>query len=426
VDRGGGGAKAKTKTDDLWDTVVIGGGPAGMMAAGRAAERGRSVLLLEKNPTLGKKLLITGGGRCNVTNNKPEIHTILTEYKNNNKFLFSAFSQFNVEDTLNFFNQRGMATKVEAEGRVFPASNKAQSVWDVLVRYIKDGGVQIQTSAAVTGLFLDIATKCISIRLNDKTEIKAKSCIIATGGTSRPETGSTGEGFMWLKKIGHTIIDNNFALVPIALKDAWAKRLGGVTLADIKLTTFQNGEKQEVHKGKLLFTHFGISGPTVLNMSKEIGELLQYGEVIITLDLLPKLDHGALKQELQTLLIAESNKKLKNTLGKLIPSALVAAILELADINGETANHSVRRENRIKLVALIKAIPLNVKSLLGADKAVVSSGGVAPEEVNFKTMQSRLVPNLYIIGDVLNIDRPSGGYSLQLCWTTGFVAGSSS
>ena len=417
--------KAKTKTDNLWDVVVIGGGPAGMMAAGRAAERGRSVLLLEKNPILGKKLLITGGGRCNVTNNKPEIRTMLEKYEGNDKFLFSAFSQFDVEDTLNFFNQRGMATKEEAEGRVFPVSNKAQSVWDVLVRYMKEGGVQIQTSAAVTSLSLDIATRHIRIQLKDKTEIKAQSCIVATGGTSRPETGSTGEGFMWLKKIGHTIIDNNFALVPIALKDAWAKQIGGVTLTDIKLTTFQNGEKQEVHKGKLLFTHFGISGPTVLNMSKEIGELVQYGDVMIALDLFPKLDHGALKQKLQTLLTAESNKKLKNTLSRLIPSALVWPILELADINGETANHSVRREDRIKLVALIKAIPLNVKGLLGADKAVVSSGGVAPEEVNFKTMQSRLVPNLYIIGDALNIDRPSGGYSLQLCWTTGFVAGSS-
>ncbi len=418
--------KAEIRTDHLWDVVVIGGGPAGMMAAGRAAERGRSVLLLEKNPILGKKLLITGGGRCNVTNNKPEIRTMLEKFEGNDKFLFSAFSQFDVEDTLKFFNQRGMATQEEAEGRVFPVSNKAQSVWDVLVRYMKEGGVQIQTSAAVSSLSLDIATRHIRIQLKDKTEIKAQSCIVATGGTSRPETGSTGEGFMWLKKIGHTMIDNNFALVPIALKDAWAKQIGGVTLTDIKLTTFQNGEKQEVHKGKLLFTHFGISGPTVLNMSKEIGELVQYGEVMIALDLFPKLDHGALKQKLQTLLIAESNKKFKNTLSQLIPSALVSAILELANINGETANHSVRREDRIKLVSLMKAIPLNVKGLLGADKAVVSSGGVAPEEVNFKTMQSRLVPNLYIIGDVLNVDRPSGGYSLQLCWTTGFVAGSSS
>ncbi len=411
--------------EKIWDVVVIGGGPAGMMAAGRAAELGRSVLLLEKNHTLGKKLLITGGGRCNVTNNKPNTRAMLAKYKGNTKFLFSAFSQFGVEETLEFFNSRGMATKEEAEGRVFPVSNKAQSVWDVLVSYMKEGKVQIQTNSAAAGFSFVKAKNYFSIRLQDKTELFAQACIVATGGTARPETGSTGEAFRWLKKIGHTIVENNFALVPVALKDAWVKKIGGVTLKDIKLTTFLNGQRQDVQIGKLLFTHFGISGPTVLNMSKDIGDLLQQGEVVVALDLFPKLDHDALKQELQTLLVAESNKKLKNTLSKLIPSALVTVLFELSDIDGDTANHSVRHEERVKLVSLIKNIPLNVKSLLGKEKAVVSSGGVTPTEVDFKTMQSRLVPGLYIIGDVLNINRPSGGYSLQLSWTTGFVAGSS-
>lgn len=418
--------KTTIKADTLWDVAVIGGGASGMMAAGRAAELGRRVLLLEKNPTLGKKLLITGGGRCNVTNNKPEIRTMLGKYKGNDQFLFSAFSQFSVQDALDFFNTRGMPTKEEAEGRVFPVSNKAQSVWDVLVKYMKEGDVQVQTNAAVGGFSIDVEAQHIRIRVKGKIDVIAKSCIIATGGTSRPETGSTGQGFTWLKKIGHTIIENDFALVPIALTDLWAKNLGGVTLKDIKLTTFQNGQKQETYKGKLLFTHFGISGPTVLNMSKQVGELLSYGEVMIMLDVFPKLDHKELKGELQTLLIAESNKKLKNTLRKLIPASLVSAVLALAAVDGETVNNSVRREDRIKLVALLKEIPLHVKGLLGSDKAVVSSGGVSLKEVDFKTMQSRLVPNLYLIGDILNIDRPSGGYSLQLCWTTGYVAGSHS
>ena len=412
------------KLKKLYDVVVIGGGPAGMIAAGGAGELHRSVLLLEKNPTLGKKLLITGGGRCNVTNNRPEVRTMLAKYKESDKFLFSAFSQFGVKETLEFFNKRGMATKEENEGRIFPVSDKAKSVWGVLARYMKEGGVEIQTGAEVIALLVDKYDKSVIIKLKDKREIIAKSCILATGGTSRPETGSTGEGFKWLKKLGHKIIEDNVALVPVALKDAWAKKLSGLTLRDIKLTTFQNGEKQEADKGKLLFTHFGISGPTVLNMSKGIGELIKYGEVIIELDLFPKLDHGALKKKLQELLVSESNKKLKNTLSKLIPSALVGATLELSNVGGETANHSVRSWDRVKLAMLMKSIPLNVKGLLGKDKAVVSSGGVALEEINFKTMQSRIVPNLYIVGDVLNIDRPSGGYSLQLCWTTGFVAGS--
>jgi len=211
--------------------------------------------------------------------------------------------------------------------------------------------------------------------------------------------------------------------VPIAIKDAWVKKLAGVTLSDIKLTTFQNRHKQEAYKGKLLFTHVGISGPTVLHMSKEVGELLKYGEVTIALDLFPGVDHTILKSQLQALLIAEINKKIKNVLGKLVPSSLVPVLLRLAAIENETPNHSVRSESRKKLVILFKHTPLSVEKLLGADKAIVSSGGVNLKEVNFKTMESRLVPRLYLVGDMLNIDRPSGGYSLQLCWTTGFVAG---
>lgn len=411
------------KKDTLWDVVVIGGGPAGMMAAGRAAERGRRVLLLEKNPTLGKKLLITGGGRCNVTNHKPSLRTLLSAYKKNARFLHSAFAQFNVEDTLEFFHTHGMATKEEAEGRVFPVSNKAQSVWDVLVGYMKENGVYIQTHAAVAGITVDADRKQFVIRVKNGEAIQTRSCIVATGGVSRPETGSTGEGFAWLEKLGHTIVQNDFALVPLALKDAWTKKLSGVTLKDIKLTTFRNNEKQSSQKGKLLFTHVGISGPTVLNMSRDIGEYIKYGEVTIALDLFPKKDHAALKQELQALLVSMSNKKMKNTLNRMVPAALAGAILDLAHIDGETPNHSVASEDRKKLVMLLKAIPLHVKGLLGADKAVVSSGGVVLTEVDFKTLQSRIVPNLYVVGDVLNIDRPSGGYSLQLCWTTGFVAG---
>jgi predicted Rossmann fold flavoprotein len=414
----------KSNKDNILDVVVVGGGPAGMMAAGRAAELGRSVLLLEKNPKLGKKLLISGGGRCNLTNNKQNIHTLADQYKGSKKFLMSAFSQFDVPKTIEFFSSFGMKTKEEAEGRIFPVSNKSQSVLDVLIKYMNNNGVKIKTNSVVSNLFLDENKEYINIQLKDEKLLLARSCIIATGGISHPETGSTGEGFLWLEKIGHKIVKNNFALVPIALKDSWPKKLSGVTLNDIKLTIFQDEKKYYVKKGKILFTHFGISGPMVLNMSKDIGELLNSGEVTIVLDLFPNLDSGALKQNLQNLLVAESNKKLKNTLSKLIPSAFVPVILRMVLIDGETANHSIRHEDRIKLVKYMKEIPMHVEGLLGADKAIVSSGGVALEEINLKTMQSRVVKQLYIIGDALNINRPSGGYSLQLCWTTGFVAGS--
>ncbi|MFA5131944.1 MAG: NAD(P)/FAD-dependent oxidoreductase [Candidatus Paceibacterota bacterium] len=411
----------------IWDVVVIGGGPAGMMAAGRAAERGKSVLLVEKNPALGKKLLITGGGRCNVTNNKPDNRAMLAKYKGNDQFLFSAFSQWNVESTLSFFNSRGMATKEENEGRIFPVSNSSQSVFDVLYNYMQKGGVVIHKSTNVRGIDIEKHTGDIVINTASGNSIRAKACVLATGGTSRPETGSTGEGFQWLKKLHHTIVENDVALVPIALRDEWVKKISGVTLTDIKLTTFQHHEdksvKQESYKGKLLFTHTGISGPTVLNMSKDVGELLKYGEVTLALDLFPAKDEGKLRQELQTILVEDSNKKLKNVLAQLVPAALQSVLLEISGIDGETFCHSVRSEDRATLAKVLKAVPLHVKGLLGKEKAIVSSGGVALTEVDFKTMQSRVVPNLYLVGDVLNIDRPSGGYSLQLCWTTGFVAG---
>lgn len=407
-----------------YDVVVIGGGPAGMMAAGRAGQLGRSVLLLEKNPTLGKKLLLTGGGRCNLTNRKLLTTKIFIEkYKKSSKFLFSTFAQFGVEETINLFSRLGMDTKEEEEGRVFPISDSAVSVLSTLVRYMREGKVEVRTNAGVSGIFTNEDAKLFRIKLKNGEEVIAKSCILATGGVSRPETGSTGEGFLWLRKTGHKVIDNDMALVPVALKDAWVKKISGVTLENIKLTVFQNGKKQKAQKGKVLFTHFGISGPTILNMSKEIGELLEDGEVEVMLDLFPGIEHAELKKKLQELLISESNKKLKNTLAQLIPLSLVSAILDISGINGEAINRDVSHDDRVKLVTLTKAIPLHVKGLLGANKAIISSGGVDLREVNFKTMESRIVPNLYLTGDVLNIDRPSGGYSLQLCWTTGYVAG---
>ncbi len=407
---------------EIYDVAVIGGGPAGMMASGKAGSSGAKVILLEKNESLGVKLLITGGGRCNVTNAELDVRKFLKKYKDSDKFLFSAFSQFSVKDTLEFFNSRGMATKVEAENRVFPISDSAQSVWDVLMEYLKKSGVEIKTRANVIG-FEKENNKITAINLKNKSKIYAKKIILATGCKSRPETGSTGEGFDWLKNLGHNIIASNEALVPISLKDKWIKNLSGVTLQNIKLTTFQNNQKQESHKGKLLFTHFGISGPTVLNMSKDIGELLKYGEVEIRLDLLPHLDHGMMNSKLQELFKLDDKKKIKNSLNSLIPSALVNIVLTLSNIDENKTNNSITREERLKLIEIIKNIPMQVDSLLGSDKAIVSSGGVDLTEVDFRTMQSKIIENLYLVGDVLNIDRPSGGYSLQLCWTTGYVAG---
>ncbi len=398
-----------------------------MIAAGRVAELGAKVILIEKNESLGKKLLITGGGRCNLTNAEFDTRKFLAKFKNNGKFLFSAFSQFGVKETLEFFHKLEVETKVENELRVFPVSNNTQTVFDALLKYIKKHKVEIILNSPVVDILLskEDKRKISGIKLKNGKEILARKVIIATGGTSRPETGSTGDGFAWLKKIGHTIIEPTPSLVPIEAKDEWVKKLAGLSLADVKITTFQNGVKQETSKGKIIFTHFGLSGPAILNMSKNIGEILKYGEAVISLDLFPSENHGALNLKLQELFKEQQNKKFKNSVSMLIPSTLVSAIVEFSKINPDTKCNSITREERLALVDTLKNIPIRVDKLLGAEKAVVSSGGVSLDEVDFKTMASRLFPNLYLVGDILNIDRPSGGYSLQLCWTTGFVAGNS-
>lgn len=393
-----------------------------MMSAGTAAKNGARVLLLEKNESLGKKLLITGGGRCNLTNNEPDTRKFLSKFKDSGKFLFSAFSQFSVKETLDFFHRFEMSTKEETLGRVFPLSNSSQSVWDTLLKYLKQNKVTVKSNSPVAG-FNKKDNQIISIVLKDKSVLQAKSFILATGGMSRPETGSTGDGFKWLKDIGHTVTEPTASLVPVKIKDEWVKRLQGVSLTDVKITVLQNDEKQSTKKGKILFTHFGLSGPTVLNFSNEIGELLKYGEVFLSLDILPSLDHGQLNQKLQDIFKEKSNKKFKNTLDSLLPSALAPIIVELSKIDGDKQSNSVTREERLSLVDLLKNIKVEVEELLGVEKAIITSGGVSLDEVDFKTMQSRLYPNLYLVGDILNIDRPSGGYSLQLCWTSGFVAG---
>lgn len=411
--------------DKLWDVVVIGGGPSGMMAAGVAAETGSKVLLIEKNETLGKKLLITGGGRCNVTNSEFDDRKLLQKFKDNGKFLFSAFSEWSVKETLDFFHLRGMETKVENELRTFPVSNSAQSVWNVLVDYLKKQNVTILSNSPVVEIVQE-NNKLTGVKLKNKKIILAKSIVLATGGISRPETGSTGDGYEWLKRIGHTVVLPTPSLVPVATKDKWVKRVAGVSLSNIKVTLFQNNEKQLVVKpAKILFTHVGLSGPSILNLSKDIGDLLKYGEVIISLDLFSTLDHGMLNTKLQELFKEHDKKKFRNALSSLVPPALAPIIVELSKIDPEKQCNSVTREERLKLVELLKGVKLEVKKLLGVEKAIIASGGVSLEEVDFKTMRSRLFPNLYLVGDILDIDRPSGGYSLQICWTTGFVAGKS-
>lgn len=409
-----------------WDVAIIGGGAAGMMAAGRAAELGAKVVLIEKNPTLGKKLLITGGGRCNITNAEPDVRTLLSKFKSQgqpaDQFLFSPFSRHGVLDSISFFNDRCLPTKVEARGRVFPVTDSAQSVWDVLFEYIRQGNVQVISGTSVTGITQE-SGRISYITLANEQKIYAKAYILATGGLSRPETGSTGDGFAWLEKLGHTVAKPDPSLVPLTLKDSWVPSVAGVSLPDITLSLIEDGKKVSKQSGGMLFTHKGISGPAALNLSKEIGERLPYGPVVLNLDLLPKQSLETLDTLLQETIGTYPNRKIQNVLGNPIPGALVGVVLEQAGVGGDTPANAVTRTQRIALGKVMKNLPLNVKGRLGFEKAVIASGGVALSEVDTRTMRSRIIENLYIVGDLLNIDRPSGGYSLQLCWTTGMVAG---
>ncbi len=407
-----------------YDVIVVGGGAAGMMAAGRAAELGGTVLLIEKNNKLGKKLLITGGGRCNITNAEFDDKKLVARYGNKGKSLYGSFARFGVEDTLQFFNSRGLPTKIEAEQRAFPVSNKAEDVWKVLVANMKTYGVQVLPNSPVSAI-LHKGEKITGVRTSQGI-ITAKNYIIATGGKSRPETGSTGEGYDWMRTIGHFVEESDPALVPVTVADQWVKKLSGVSFSNAKLTIFQDNKKQESRSGKILLTHFGISGPLVLNMSKNIAELYKYAPVNLELDLYPDMDIVALDKFLIESLGKSLNKQIKNNLGGIVPPKMIDTILTMTGISPDTEGNSLTREQRQKITRLIKALPMSVSGFLGVEKAIVTSGGVSLKEIDFKTMQSKLFSNLYLAGDILNFYRPSGGFSLQICWTTGFLAGENS
>ena len=414
---------------ERYDVCVIGGGPAGMMAAGRAAELGASVILIEKNEGLGKKLLVTGGGRCNVTNDTPDVRAFLAKLKGKGKFLFSAFAQHAVADSLDFFHKAGMETKVENEGRVFPVSDSARSVYDVLLAYMKRHRFEVATGVSAKGFHVrDGQIVGLNISGVGAQTVVADSYVMATGGTSAPETGSTGEGFRWLAAAGHTIVEPDAALVPIKIAEKWVRDLSGVSNQNARLSIYENGKRASSAVGRMVFAHFGISGPLVLNFSKEVREALQYAQpgdrIELSLDIMPDLDPAALDQKVLAAFKDNQNKKLKNALKDLVAPATAPTVIKLAKLDAEKEVNLVTREQRLGLVKLLKDMRMTPTGFLGKEKAIVASGGVKLEEVDFRTMQSRLVSNLYLVGDVLDIERPSGGYSLQLCWTTGWVAGS--
>lgn len=406
-----------------YDVLVVGGGPAGMMAATVAAEAGKRVLMLEKNSSLGKKLNISGGGRCNITNAEYDSRVLLTNYAQAAKFLYSPFDQFGVKDTFAFFENRDLPLKIEDRLRAFPVSDKASDVTAAFTKALKRGRVEIVFNCGVTSL----NRKDNQIRSVSTTqgEFEAESYILATGGLSRPETGSTGAGFGWLKSLGHSVRQPSPSIVPLATKEKWVERLAGKSVEG-RVTFLLDGQRQFKTEGRILFTHFGVSGPTILNSAARVGDLLQSGSVTAEIDLFPGLDTGTCDRQLVELLELNKNKALKTVLKEWLPGGLwQIPTLLLPTLDVDVKVHSFLKEDRKKLVNLLKAIPLTISHLMGFDRAVVADGGVDLREIDMKTMRSRLIDNLLVVGDLLDINRPSGGYSLQICWTTGFVAGQS-
>lgn len=406
-----------------FDVIVIGGGASGMMAAGRAAERGKRVMLIEKNRVLGKKLAITGGGRCNVTNAEYDTRTLLTHYKDAAKFLHSPFSQFGVKDTFVFFEALGLPLKIEAGKRAFPETERAEDVVAVMKRYLTRSHVTIKSNLRADG-FVKKGARITGVVTKEGT-YEADAFILATGGASHEETGASDEGIKWLAKLGHEVQDADPDIVPLRVKESWVTDLAGTSLTERKIT-FGEGKEKFTRTGRILFTHFGLSGPTILNNAHEVKGMLKKGDVKAYIDLFPHAEVGDMRATVLRVFEANKNKMLKNVMKDIAPSGMQAAVLSLiAPVLHDIKVHSISKEDRNSIADLMKAMPLTITGTMGYDYAVVSDGGISLTEVDTRTMASKKFPNLFVTGDVLHISRPSGGYSLQLCWTTGYVAGNS-
>jgi len=411
------------KENNSFDVAVIGGGPAGMMAAGRAAELGAKIVLIEKNEILGKKLLITGKGRCNFTHYELDIRKFAEKFGRNGRFLYSALAVFGVPEVINFFASRGIKGKVEQGDRVFPENGDAQDILNMLLKYLTEGKVNILISSEVIG-FTQEKEKIPQVLLRDR-QISADKLIICSGGKAYPQTGSTGDGYQWAKQLGHTVVEPAPALNPVKTSEVWAKEVQGLSLKNVSLKLFQNGKKQDERFGEMLFTHFGVSGPIVMDMSKNIGALLKNGSLKLFLDLKPALDFKKLDQRIQRDFQEFRGRMFKNSLKVLLPLSMIPVIIKLSAINPEKKVDYISREERNKLVHLLKELELTPTELLGFKWSVVTSGGVSLKEVDPNTMGSKRMKNLFFAGEILDLDGPSGGYNLQECWSTGYLAGQS-
>jgi predicted Rossmann fold flavoprotein len=412
-----------TAQSEKYDLAIIGAGPAGMMAALRASECGARVVLLEKNRKPGIKLLMTGKERCNITNAETDVQQFSSYFGKKGKFLLSALYRFGVQETIDFFHGNKLKTVVERGGRIFPENGRAEDVHALLLSLIKRNNVTLLTDCVIKKI--STAKNSIEKIILANNEISATNYLISTGGLSYPGTGSTGDGYQWAKQMGHRIVKPAPALTPILVKEPWVKELEGLSLKNVTVSVYQKNKKMDERFGEALFTDRGMSGPVILDMSKSIGELLARGQTDLFIDFKPALDFTMLDKRILRDLEKNKNRAIKNMLPELLPKKLIPVILKLAKIDADTKGHSITKDERKKLRLLLKQFPLKIKKLVGFNKAIITTGGIDLKEVDPKTMRSKIIKNLYFAGEVLDLDGPTGGYNLQVCWSTGYLAGES-
>ena len=401
--------------------LVVGGGAAGMMAAVTAARRGKNVLLLEKNEKLGKKLFITGKGRCNLTNSA-EVEELFNAVVSNPKFLYSSFYSFTNDQVIGFFEELGVKTKVERGGRVFPESDHSSDVIRALEQEMKRLGVRISLGTEVKEILTEDG-RAKGVRLSSGRTIAADAVIVATGGISYPSTGSTGDGYRFARECGHKVTDLSPALVPMEVKEWYAKELMGLSLCNIGIRITDGKKKLYEEFGEMLFTHYGVTGPVILSASSIVGKKLKEHPLTLHIDLKPALTEEQLDKRVLREFEANHNRQFKNAVDSLFPAKLKPVAIELSGIPEEKKVNEVTKEERLHFVRLIKDFSMTLTGLRGYHEAIITKGGVSVKEIDPGTMESKLVKGLYFAGEVLDLDAVTGGYNLQIAWSTGYLAG---
>ena len=410
------------KNEENFDVAVIGGGPAWMMAALSASFGGAKVALIEKNQYLGKKLLLTGNGRCNLTQTGCDTREFIEKIGKNGKFLFSALSTFGPKEIMDFFETFGLKLKTEKNGRVFPLSDRATDVRNALMKALEKNGVKIIFGQDVSEFKIK-GKKIEYLELAGKKKIYADHFILAAGGKSYPSTGSAGDWYPKLEKMGHTVLAPAPALVPIETGETWIKELQGISLKNITINLSANNRKTAIGSGEIIFTHFGLSGPAVINASKAIGRHLKNGKVILELDLLPALNISDLEEKMRRGFENNKKKALKNYLSGIFPEKIALMLVRIVGMEKNCKISSITRVERTSLARAVKNFPITATALLDFNHAMVTSGGINLKEVDPKTMRSKIISNLSFAGEILDLDGPTGGYNLQIAWSTGHAAG---